>query len=92
MFLTKYKNSLLIVLIWAFSVHFLNSYLMPLIQEQSINAGLAYMIIIPLISIFGSIHLLRLIILPFIYLLKVRKKQYEKFYYDEYSSEHEYYQ
>ena len=81
MFIEKCKNSLLIVLSAAICFHFLNQQLYPLVVEQNLSAGLAYLLLIPLLGLVAGIHLLRLLILPVLYYFKKKKKaQAQDFY------------
>jgi len=83
MFFKKYKNSILIVAVSILAFFYLNQQLMPLVDAQNLSAGLAYLLIFPLIVLFGSVHLLRLIVLPFVYLLKKRRRNKLQAYYDQ---------
>jgi hypothetical protein len=89
MFFQKYTRSFLIVVLSAMIIFYLNGQLLPLVQAQNLSAGLAYLLIFPAISLLGLVHLLRLIVLPFVFLLKKRRKNRQHAYYQEHF--HEYY-
>lgn len=74
MLLKKFIASLLVVVASSGLLLFFNEKLLPNIAQQNFDAGMIYLTIVPIVAIFGSVHLIRLILLPFIALFKDAKK------------------